>query len=328
VTAPTGYPHHLAGAPAPAPAAPDARLLGMAHKAHVRHLAAVEGAALLGAGGWPTNPRPAAALLTLQAECNALDPARNKASDGMLGDARHQAEGKASDHNGWVKLAGVGVVRAFDITNDPALDLAARFERMRVLVTQGQLPQLLGGGYLILNGRITAPDFAGWREYTGDPHVSHGHVSVGEHPAEFDDRRSWLVFSSEPAPAPPAPVEPAPAPAAPAGQGWTGPDLTGTAEGLRGQAAGQSQGPQSNGERVQALQEFLNRFAPAYSRLTVDGWYGTQTAGVLAEFARRSSIAGADGLNIGPKLAAALYRAGFERRLSAARVRVLGHAHR
>jgi hypothetical protein len=53
-----------------------------------------------------------------------------------------------------------------------------------------------------------------------------------------------------------------------------------------------------------------------------------QTAAVLREFAHRSGIADADGLNIGPKLAAALYRAGFERTLSAARARVLGHVNR
>jgi hypothetical protein len=34
---------------------------------------------------------------------------------------------------------------------------------------------------------------------------------------------------------------------------------------------------------------------------------------VLREFAARSNVAGADGLNIGPKLALALWRAGFER---------------
>jgi hypothetical protein len=48
---------------------------------------------------------------------------------------------------------------------------------------------------------------------------------------------------------------------------------------------------------------------------------------VLAEFAHRSGIASADGLNIGPQLAAALTRAGFERPLTA-RERVTGHLRR
>jgi peptidoglycan hydrolase-like protein with peptidoglycan-binding domain len=110
--------------------------------------------------------------------------------------------------------------------------------------------------------------------------------------------------------------------------GWTGPDLTGTGAGLRGQAAGQPSGPQSNGPRVAALQAFLNRAYPAYSDLATDGWYGEATAGVLRQFAARSGIDGADGLNIGPKLAAALAKAGFERTVSAARARVLGHVGR
>ena len=102
---------------------------------------------------------------------------------------------------------------------------------------------------------------------------------------------------------------PAPAPRAPAG--WTGPDLTGSGNALRGQAAGQPQGPQSNGPRVAGLQTWLNANYPAYSRLAVDGWYGLQTAAVLREFAHRSGIGDADGLNIGPQLAAALTRAGL-----------------
>jgi len=127
---------------------------------------------------------------------------------------------------------------------------------------------------------------------------------------------------------PPAPV-PAPAPPAPAGPGWTGPDLTGAGPSLRGQAAGQPQGPQSNGPRVARLQEFLRSEYSLYAKhLVLDGWYGPQTAGVLDEFARRSGIPESDGLNIGPKLAAALHRAGLERGLSAARAGVLGHVTR
>jgi hypothetical protein len=324
MTDPTGYPHHLAGDPAPPPAPVDPRLLGMAAKAHTRHLAALgEPGLLFGAAGWPKDPRPAGALLVLGAEADAAVPDRSRASDGMIGDARHQAD-PSSDHNGWLKVAGVGVVRARDLTNDPRLDLPGAYERARARAAAGDLPQLVGGGYLILNGRITAPDFSTWRTYKGkSPHVAEGHVSVSTDPARFDDRRPWGLFSSErPAPAPvtPAPVQT---------PGWTGPDLTGAGSGLRGQAAGQPQGPQSNGPRVAALQTFLRDNYSLYAGdLVVDGWYGPQTARVLAEFAGRSGITGADGLNIGPQLAAAIYRAGFERRMSAARARVVGHVNR
>ena len=315
----TGYPEHLAGDPAGPPEDVPPRVLAMAAKAHGKHLDRLP--ALFGAAGWPTSPRPASSLVTLLAEVNATAPGRSKRSDGLLGDARHQDLGSATDHNPWVKVAGVGVVRAFDITADPVLALPTVFERIRARAAAGTLPQVIGDGYAILNGRITAPDWSGWRTYKGaDPHVSHGHVSVSLEPAAFDLTTPWGVFSSEhPAP---APTPPPPAPA-----GWSGPDLTGAAAGLRGQAAGQPQGPQSNGPRVAALQTWLNRVYPAYSALVPDGWYGPATALVLREFAHRSSIPAADGLNIGPKLADALYRAGFERPLTA-REKVAGHLRR
>jgi hypothetical protein len=327
----SGYPEHLAGEPAPAPEDVPARVLAMAAKAHGKHLDRLP--PLFGAAGWPSSPRPASSLVTLLAETNAAAPGRSKRSDGLLGDKRHQDLGSATDHNPWIKVAGVGVVRAFDITSDPVLALPTVFERLRARAAAGTLPQVIGDGYAILNGRITAPDWSGWRVYTGaDPHVSHGHVSVSRDPARFDLATPWGVFSSEH-----APPAPAPPPSPPAG--WTGPDLAGSGNGLRGQAAGQPQGPQSNGPRVAALQGWLNANYPAYSHLLVDGWFGVATAGVLREFAARSGIAGADGLNIGPQLAAALARAGFglsgapappppARERSSARDRVLRHVGR
>jgi hypothetical protein len=295
----TGYPHDLAGDPAPPPAPVEARVLGMARKAHGKHLTAV--APLLSAAGWPNDPRPARSLLTLRDEVNAAYPHRGTASDGMIGDARHQAEngphgpGSGSDHNGWVRLAGVGVVRAFDITNDPALGLPAVAERLRARALAGQLPQVAGGGYLILAGRITAPDWSGWRVYTGpDPHVSHLHVSVSLDAAGFDSTDPWHAFTSE-QPAPPPPPPPAPG----------GHDLTGRGDGLRGDVG-------ATGPRVAAVQAFLNRYAPAYAHLAVDGVWGPATTAALAEFAHRSGIPDADGRNIGPRIAAALHRDGFD----------------
>jgi hypothetical protein len=54
----TGYPHDLAGDPAPPPAPVDARVLGMARKAHGKHLAAVARCSPRPAGR-PTRGRPA-----------------------------------------------------------------------------------------------------------------------------------------------------------------------------------------------------------------------------------------------------------------------------
>jgi hypothetical protein len=82
----------------------------------------------------------------------------------------------------------------------------------------------------------------------------------------------------------------------------------------------------NTGPRVGQLQAFLNRYAPAYSHLVVDRAWGPATTAVLAQFAHRSGIPSADGLNIGPKIAAALYAAGFDR--TAAQARALAHLRR
>lgn len=289
----SSYPHQFVGAPADAPEQVHRRVLEMALRAHARQAApAVETVA-----PW----RDAYAIDVLGDEANTADPSRNKASDGTIGDAAHQAEGKASDHNPWVIFGGEGIVRARDITNDPALNLPAVAERIRLAALAGKLPQVAGGGYVILNGRITNENWAGWHEYTGpDPHVSHMHVSVSLTEAQYDSKAPWGVFTDMPTPSPsPAPPKPA---------AWTGPDSVGSGPSFRAQF---QPAPQSNGARVQALQAFLNRTYPAYSKLATDGFYGAETAKVIAEFARRSSIAGADGNNVGPKIAFALYKAGF-----------------
>jgi hypothetical protein len=117
----------------------------------------------------------------------------------------------------------------------------------------------------------------------------------------------------------PAPA-PAPAPPAPAPRGFTGPDLTGRGAGLRGDVG-------NNGPRVAAVQTFLRTRYPLYAKnLASDGWWGPATTAAIAEFGHRSNIPSADGRNIGPKLAAALYAAGFDR--TAATARALAHVRR
>lgn len=311
------YPHHLMGGHARPPVAPRASVVQLARDARRRQDEALglEPPAALGfvMPEW----RLAGSLVVLRDEANTANPARDKSSDGTIGDARHAGGGPgtaawtASDHNPWLTVAGKGVVRAEDLDTD-GLDLPAAFERIRAAAAAGRLPQLAHGGYLILLGRITAPDFTEWRTYKGtDPHVLHGHVSVSTDPARFDDRRAWGAFG-------PADVVPTPSPT-PAG-GWTGPDLTGRGMALRG-----AQG--NNGPRVGQLQAFLRDVFPAYAKaLVADGWWGPATAGVLREFAHRSGIPEADGANVGPKIAAALFRSGFDR--SAAQTRVLAHLAR
>lgn len=133
--------------------------------------------------------RPAPAILTFLAEVNALAPHRNKASDGIIGDAAHAAS--ASDHNPNVE----GVVCAIDITHDPAngVDIAVLYEYLRTHPHPNQK-------YIIANGRIASRAYD-WRDrpYFGDPHTNHLHTSVGvgtdghSAPGTYNDTSPWLV---------------------------------------------------------------------------------------------------------------------------------------
>lgn len=117
---------------------------------------------------------------------NAINPHRSKASDGTIGDRSHAS--RQSDHNPNER----GIVRARNITRN-GLDLPALFEKLRKMGAAGDR-RLAGGGYLILDRRITAPDFSGWRTYTGsNPHITHGHVSFSRNPAGYDSNDPWVL---------------------------------------------------------------------------------------------------------------------------------------
>lgn len=149
------------------------------------------------------------------------------------------------------------MVRAIDIDVD-GIDSGWLAEYLRQRGRNGDL-RLAGGGYVILNRRITNSDFSGWHAYTGsNPHTSHIHVSFSL--THYDDRGSWgIVGGGGSAPTPPS------------GR----PTLK---EGSTGQA-------------VTDLQAFLNRTYPAYSKLAVDGAFGPKTTAVVKEFQRRSGLA-------------------------------------
>lgn len=306
------YPHDLMGPAARPPSNPRASVVAMAKDARRRELSAVDELEEPGAWGafmaalppW----RVAGSVLQLIAEANETNPGRDKSSDGTIVGPGHTTD---SDHYPRVKdNTGKGVVLAGDIDSD-GLNMAAAVERARQLAHAGQLPQL---AYAIYSGRITAPDFSEWRQYRGsNPHVTHAHFSARTAPqAVYDDRRRWGIFAAAPAPAPTPPPPPA----------STGQDLRGRGRTLRG-----FQGDE--GPRVGQLQAFLRDVYPAYRHelggqlITVDRVWGRETSAWLRTFAHRSEIPEADGLNIGPKIAAALYASGFDR---AAVSRPLSHA--
>ena len=133
-------------------------------------------------------------------EVNAKWPGRDKTSDGTIGDAAHAS--RQSDHNPWVKVDGQGVVRARDIDVD-GIDAGwlAEFLRMRGAI--GDV-RLIGGGYVILNKRITTSDWKGWKQYTGsNPHTKHLHVSFTRNRVGFDSVADWnlggVTFPPKPA---------------------------------------------------------------------------------------------------------------------------------
>jgi Putative peptidoglycan binding domain len=215
--------------------------------------------------------RNCTASMTLVAAINQKYPKRDRASDGTIGDAAHAS--RSSDHNPWIVVRGVGVVRARDIDRD-GIAAATVAERLRQRGAAGDI-RLTGGGYVIFNRRITKPDFSGWVEYTGsNPHTSHIHVSFSRNVSGFDNARGWWadLFGPGKTPKPPKPRPPA---------GKARPTLR---QGVERPAY------------TRQLQQRLKTHYPSYAKgLAVDGVFGPKTAAVVREFQRRSGIT-ADGV--------------------------------
>lgn len=142
--------------------------------------------------------RLANSLVQLRAEVDQAAPRRSKAADGTIGDTAHAA--RYSDHN----PNSAGVVRALDVTHDPAggCDAHRLAERVRRLGKAGH-PALGPGAYVISRGRIASATEDGapwdWERYAGsNPHDHHTHISVSTDAAGYDSRRRWGVMSKPP----------------------------------------------------------------------------------------------------------------------------------
>ena len=134
--------------------------------------------------------RIARSLVTLLGQVNVEFPNRRRDSDGGIGDERHQAE-RTSDHNPYIVVVGMGVVRAYDFTHAPetGFDSYAFAETLR-------LNRDSRVRYVISNRRISSghdgPSPWLWRPYHGtNDHAHHAHVSVTENRAEFDSPVQW-----------------------------------------------------------------------------------------------------------------------------------------
>jgi hypothetical protein len=151
--------------------------------------------------------RVAQALLNLRDEVDKRFPDRDHASDGSIGNKAHQAKGDASDHNPFVKDSkGIGVVRAIDVDAGPGLNPDKHHDAIGRTVAEAARqagedghPALEGGGYVIFQGKIASPKSNppwSWRDFDGDPHKSHVHISVGLKPAAYDNKQGWKVRST------------------------------------------------------------------------------------------------------------------------------------
>jgi peptidoglycan hydrolase-like protein with peptidoglycan-binding domain len=124
----------------------------------------------------PSPHGPAPACLAALRDATAAWPMRRRTSDGIMGDARHMATGKAAGHN---------IGNAVDISHDPGAGCdAARLSLMAMTDARVQ--------YIIYDRHIWNVDRSreGWRVYSGaNPHTAHVHIEIK--PTARDDAGPW-----------------------------------------------------------------------------------------------------------------------------------------
>lgn len=127
--------------------------------------------------------RIARSIDTLRRQVNARWPARDKASDGTIGDAKHSS--RKSDHN----PNSLGVVCAIDIDKD--LSPTEKVDVVVNALVNSRDPRIK---YIIWRGQILSSIVQPWvwRRYTGaNGHFEHMHLSVSPDPNLYDDPREW-----------------------------------------------------------------------------------------------------------------------------------------
>lgn len=139
--------------------------------------------------------KPAPSLKTLLSQINLLAPARNRASDGMIGDPAHQ--GRNSDHNPWVwdEDKKLGVVTALDISHDPKGKcdcevLAKSLEENK----DSRIKYVIWNKQIMNSSSIKGSLPWTWRTYSGkNPHSKHIHISVKCDKESYDKTESWII---------------------------------------------------------------------------------------------------------------------------------------
>jgi hypothetical protein len=145
--------------------------------------------------GW----RLAPSLIWLFTEADQLFPGRSRASDGSIGDARHQAG--ASDHN-----PSGGFVLAGDLTHDPAhgIDAHAWADELRRR-RDARISYVISAGRICSSYSNSARSAWEWGRYVADNlHFAHTHVSVLNTSVGRDVTGPWFAGGA-PGPAAPTP---------------------------------------------------------------------------------------------------------------------------
>src|SRR5687768_5308837 len=141
--------------------------------------------------------RIAESLEALRLQLNKAFPKRSKASDGGIGDARHQAS-SSSDHNPHIKDGSMGVVTARDFTHDPKTGIDCQW--LADTLVKNKDPRIK---YIIWNKQICSSKTSPWkwRRYTGtNAHTKHLHVSVDPDKKLYDSTKPWKLDFPQPAP--------------------------------------------------------------------------------------------------------------------------------
>jgi hypothetical protein len=142
-------------------------------------------------------------LVSLRNEFNVLAPHRDKASDGSIGDAAHQAE--PSDHNPdetgntpYEDADNTNEVHAIDVDSDLNQPDWTMERAVQIVVGRHRRGEDDRLNYVIYRRRIWAsPDWAE-REYTGaSPHTEHAHFSARYTTAQERDTSAWGLLEDD-----------------------------------------------------------------------------------------------------------------------------------
>lgn len=214
---------------------------------------------------------PAPACKQALADATHRWPKRSKASDGIMGDARHQK--RKSDHN---------VGNAVDVTHDPKhgchgdtiASYALKDSRTK---------------YVIWNRRINSLDGRGWRKYTGsNPHTHHCHISIKSSARNNTKHWGWRGGGAAPPPPHNGGGGHAPTPAPPS----KAPKYPGH--------------PIKMGDRGKNVRTIQARLKQRGWTISVDGDFGPKTRAVVKKFQQRKGLT-PDGI-VGPFTWRALWK--------------------